>query len=126
MKCKRAALNDDAIGVLFNSTRHQRPLARIAIAAATEDAPQGTVTVRPQGTQRRFDGGRRVRIVHEYVRPVTGIDTLQSPWRRFCGRERSARRIECHLFAEQECKHEGRIGDIEFTVQRQQETACTP
>ena len=106
--------------------RHQRPFARIALAAATEHAPKVAAAVRPQRTQARPSSAvgrvcvvdincrarprRRAACVPAGPAPATGHHMLP----------RAAR------LAEQQCEHERRIGNIEIAGQRQAKATVAP
>jgi len=123
----RVVVGDDhAIGVSFDGAAHQRPLTPVAVAAAAEYAPELAAAVLPQCLQRRLNGSRRVRIVHEDARyRGSAARALHAPGRRADSGQCAGRVVERRPSRTEACDHETGVRHVE-AARHWQEKLCRP
>ena len=91
--------DDGDVGQAPHDRAHQRPLAAIAVAAASEDAdqaPGGDLARRPQHV---LEPVRRVGVVDEHREGLAGVDRLEPPGHARDGREARAHGVVRHARA---------------------------
>ena len=71
--------DDDAVGILVRDAAHDRPFARVAVAAGAEHHDQLAARIRAQRFERFLQRIRLVRIVDKDRRAVFGAGKLQPP-----------------------------------------------
>jgi hypothetical protein len=95
---------------------HQRPLARIAVAAAAEDADQAPAASGGGVAQRRerlVQRIRRVGVVDHRQRLPVPAEGLHAAGRRSQSLQHGGRLVERHARGQQRAQHGEQVGDVE-------------
>lgn len=111
--------DDDMIGVPGRDLAHDRPLARVAVAAGAEDHDELALRVGPERLQRLGERIGLVRVVDENRRAVVLADKLQPALRALEIFEAAEHLVRAAAGADHEARRDQRVLDLELAHQRQ-------
>ena len=119
---------DHDVGQACRNFAHQRALARIAVAAAAEDADQAPAAHHgrlAQGHERLLQRIRRVRVVNHYQRLPLPAESLHASGRESQPLQHGGCLVERHIRGQQCAEHGKEIGDVETAHHRRRDIAAS-